>query len=193
MKNLTHVNYLASGSPGAGPVSEEFSIIQSFTRAHEYGYAYALGPRERPIELLLLLNFLILSMGPARAHAQGGNLPPTAPGQARADSAASGARSKIFNSALAGPAGKRLPCSQFRTVSNGTPIRAAKAACVSPVRRRTRRVYAAASCADAASSAAALRWMAASVVASTRCWSMRPWSGLAALSVMAAFWTAAVY
>jgi hypothetical protein len=53
MKNLTHVNYLVSGSPGAGPVSEEFSIIQAFTRAHEYGYAYALGPRERPIELLL--------------------------------------------------------------------------------------------------------------------------------------------
>ena len=74
------------------------------------------------------------------------------PDQARAASAASGARSRIFSNALAGPAGKRLPCSQFRTVSNGTPIRAAKAACVSPVRRRTRRVYAAASCADAASS-----------------------------------------
>jgi len=49
------------------------------------------------------------------------------PGHARADSAASGARSGIFSNALAGPAGKRLPCSQFRTVSNGTPIRAAKA------------------------------------------------------------------
>ena len=38
-----------------------------------------------------------------------------------------------FESARAGPRGERLPCSQLRTVSTGTPICAAKAVCVNPV------------------------------------------------------------
>ena len=63
----------------------------------------------------------------------------------RAARAVSGEWSSTFSRALAGPAGERLPCSQFLTVSSGTPMRPAKAACVSPVRRRTRRAYGAAS------------------------------------------------
>ncbi len=53
--------------------------------------------------------------------------------------AASGASSMTLSSALAGPRGERLPCSQFRTVSTGTPIWAAKAICVRPVWPRTLR------------------------------------------------------
>jgi len=102
--------------------------------------------------------------------------------QLSAESAASGALSKIRSSAFAGPAGKRLPCSQLRTVSTGTPSREAKSACVSPVRRRTRRAYDAASCAPAASSSAAWRRRSASVVASTLRASIRPATGLPASS-----------
>ena len=43
----------------------------------------------------------------------------------------------ISASARAGPRGWRLPCSQLRTVSIGTSIFSAKAACVSPQRART--------------------------------------------------------
>ena len=50
--------------------------------------------------------------------------------------AASGACSMTLSNARAGPRGERLPCSQLRTVSTGTPIRAAKAAWVKPVRLR---------------------------------------------------------
>src|SRR5579871_4276847 len=53
--------------------------------------------------------------------------------------AACGARSMTLSSARAGPRGDRLPCSQLRTVSTGTPIRSAKAVCVNPVRPRTSR------------------------------------------------------
>ena len=42
-----------------------------------------------------------------------------------------------LSSARAGPRGERLPCSQLRTVSTGTPMRAANSACVSLVRART--------------------------------------------------------
>lgn len=92
-------------------------------------------------------------------------------------SAASGARSRIRSNAFAGPAGSRLPCSQLRTVSSGTPIRVAKAAWVSPVLRRTRRAYAAASRHNSWSSSAAWRAISASVVPSTRAPSTRPFSG----------------
>jgi hypothetical protein len=57
----------------------------------------------------------------------------------RAAKAASGACSMSLSSARAGPRGERLPCSQLRTVSTGTPMRAANTACVSPVRPRTLR------------------------------------------------------
>ena len=55
--------------------------------------------------------------------------------------AASGASSMTLKSARAGPRGERLPCSQLRRVSTGTPIRAAKAAWVRPVRVRMLRAY----------------------------------------------------
>ena len=111
--------------------------------------------------------------------------------QLSAESAASGALSKILSSAFAGPAGKRLPCSQLRTVSTGTPSREAKSAWVSPVRRRTRRAYNAASCAPAASSSAAWRFRSASVVASTLRASIRPATGLLTTSfVRTVFMTA---
>ena len=89
-------------------------------------------------------DLMVCPRHPSLAHRRTGrprmtDAPLHALGQLSADSAVSGARSRILSSAFAGPAGSRLPCSQFRTVSNGTPIRAAKAACVSPVRRRTRR------------------------------------------------------
>ncbi len=48
--------------------------------------------------------------------------------------AVSGARSISLSSARAGPRGERLPCSQLRTVSSGTSIFSAKAACVRPQR-----------------------------------------------------------
>jgi hypothetical protein len=57
----------------------------------------------------------------------------------RAAKAASGACSMSLSSARAGPRGERLPCSQLRTVSTGTPMRDANAACVRPVRPRTLR------------------------------------------------------
>ena len=53
--------------------------------------------------------------------------------------ATSGALSITLSSARAGPRGERLPCSQLRTVSTGTPMRAANSACVSLVRARTPR------------------------------------------------------
>ncbi len=51
--------------------------------------------------------------------------------------AASGAVSISLSSARAGPRGLRLPCSQLRTVSIGTSIFSANAACVRPQRART--------------------------------------------------------
>ena len=57
----------------------------------------------------------------------------------RTAKAASGACSSTLRSARAGPRGDRLPCSQLRTVSTGTPIRAANAAWVRPVWPRTLR------------------------------------------------------
>jgi hypothetical protein len=67
--------------------------------------------------------------GPRRIAAQ--RLPPNAA------KAASGALSISFSNARAGPRGERFPCSQLRTVSIGTSIFFAKAACVSPQRVRT--------------------------------------------------------
>ena len=59
------------------------------------------------------------------------------------ENATSGAWSSSLSSARAGPRGERLPCSQLRTVSIGTPIRAANSACVSRVCERMRRALAA--------------------------------------------------
>lgn len=97
--------------------------------------------------------------------------------QSSAAKAASGARSRTRRRAFAGPAGERLPCSQLRTVSMGTPMRAANAACVNPVLRRTRRAYAAASWRKLSSSFAACSAISLSLVRSTRAESMRPCSG----------------
>src|SRR5262249_25464158 len=57
----------------------------------------------------------------------------------RTAKATSGASSITLSSARAGPRGERLPCSQLRTVSIGTPMRAANCAWVSLVRARTPR------------------------------------------------------
>ena len=56
---------------------------------------------------------------------------------AKAAKAAAGALLISLSSARAGPRGLRLPCSQLRTVSIGTSIFSANAACVSPQRART--------------------------------------------------------
>ena len=58
---------------------------------------------------------------------------------ARAANTVSGAWAMTARSALAGPRGIRLPCSQFRMVSTGTPNRAANSSCVSRARRRRSR------------------------------------------------------
>ena len=94
--------------------------------------------------------------------------------QCRAAKAASGARSRTFRSALAAPVGHRLPCSQLRMVSSETSIRSANSAWLNPRRLRTRRANFAASSIASAESAAWCLAISASVVASTRCASIRP-------------------
>src|SRR6185437_2772411 len=66
---------------------------------------------------------------------------PARPGQllARAAKTVSGACAITASSARAGPRGARLPCSQFRMVSTGTPRRAANSCWVSRARRRRSR------------------------------------------------------
>src|SRR3954464_6536513 len=51
----------------------------------------------------------------------------------------SGACAITARSARAGPRGTRLPCSQLRMVSTGTPSRAANSSCVRRARRRRSR------------------------------------------------------
>src|SRR6185437_6464110 len=66
---------------------------------------------------------------------------PARPGQLLASAAktVSGACAITASSARAGPRGARLPCSQFRMVSTGTPRRAANSCWVSRARRRRSR------------------------------------------------------
>jgi len=60
-------------------------------------------------------------------------------GLANAANTVSGAWAITARSALAGPRGMRLPCSQLRMVSTGTPSRAANSCCVRRARRRRSR------------------------------------------------------
>jgi len=59
--------------------------------------------------------------------------------RARAANTVSGAWAITASSARAGPRGMRLPCSQLRMVSTGTPSRAANSCCVRRARRRRSR------------------------------------------------------
>lgn len=61
MKDILHVRNLMPESPGQRRVCGRSSIIQSFTRAHEYTHAPPGIRGEAPLEVLLLLKFLPLS------------------------------------------------------------------------------------------------------------------------------------
>ncbi len=124
-----------------------------------------IGYTERPTELQLIVYIatlfaMFLLMRVARHSPRGRRVRPppinaSAPSATRkarqrrlppsAAKAASGALSISLSKARAGPRGWRLPCSQLRTVSIGTSIFSAKAACVSPQRARTWRTKAAGS------------------------------------------------
>ena len=60
-------------------------------------------------------------------------------GRPSAANTVSGAWAITARSARAGPRGRRLPCSQLRMVSTGTPSRAANSSCVRRARRRRSR------------------------------------------------------
>ena len=105
-----------------------------------------IGYTERPTELQLMTYiatlfamFLLMRIAragaaPARSRRRGINDQRRRPNAAKA---AAGALLIILSSARAGPRGDRLPCSQLRTVSIGTSICSANAACVRPKRART--------------------------------------------------------
>ena len=64
---------------------------------------------------------------------------------ASAENTVSGAWAITARRARAGPRGRRLPCSQLRMVSTGTPSRLANSSCVKRARRRRSRTAGAAS------------------------------------------------